>query len=61
MNEASSLLLTFLREAWMALSGALLAFVLMAGIAQVLQISAAGVLGANLWVWDQFRHCCRSC
>jgi len=52
MNEASSLLLTFLREAWMALAGALLAFVLLAGIAQVLRVSAAGVLGANLWVWE---------
>ena len=52
MTEASSILLTFLREAWMALAGALLAFALLAGIAQMLRVSSASVLGANLWVWQ---------
>ena len=52
MTGASSLLLTFLREAWMALAAAFLAFALLAGIAQMLRVSSASVLGANLWVWE---------
>src|SRR5512143_2683847 len=52
MNAATSLMLTFLREAWMALAGAFLAFALLAGIAQILRVSSASVLGANLWVWQ---------
>ena len=52
MSEVSSLLLTFLREAWVALAGAFVAFALLAGIAQVLRVSSASVLGANLWVWE---------
>jgi hypothetical protein len=52
MSEASSILLTFLREAWIALAGAFLAFTLLAGIAQMLRVSSASVLGANLWVWE---------
>ena len=52
MTDASSLLLTFLREAWIALAGAFLAFTLLAGIAQMLRVSSASVLGANLWVWE---------
>ena len=52
MTDASSLLLTFLREAWMALAAAFLAFALLAGIAQMLRVSSASVLGANLWVWE---------
>jgi hypothetical protein len=52
MSEVSSLLLTFLRAAWIALAGAFLAFTLLAGIAQVLRMSSASVLGANLWVWE---------
>ena len=51
MTEASSILLTFFREAWTALAGAFLAFALLAGIAQMLRVSSASVLGANLWVW----------
>ena len=50
MSEVSSLLLTFLREAWVALAGAFVAFALLAGIAQMLRVSSASVLGANLWV-----------
>jgi hypothetical protein len=52
MTDASSLLLTFLREAWLALAAAFLAFALLAGIAQMLRVSSASVLGANLWVWE---------
>lgn len=52
MNVALTLFLTFLREAWMALTGAFIAFALLAGIAQMLRVSSASVLGANLWVWE---------
>ena len=52
MSEVSSLLLTFLREAWIALAGVFVAFVLLAGIAQMLRVGSASVLGANLWVWE---------
>jgi hypothetical protein len=52
MIDASSLILTFLREAWMALTAAFLAFALLAGIAQLLRVSSASVLGANQWVWQ---------
>lgn len=52
MSEASSLFLTFLREAWVALAGAFAAFALLAGIAQMLRVSSASVVGANLWVWE---------
>ena len=45
MSEANSLLLTFLREAWIALAGAFLAFALLAGIAQILRVSSAGLIG----------------
>jgi hypothetical protein len=52
MSAATTLLLTFLREAWMTLTAALLAFTLLAGIAQMLRVSSASVVGANLWVWQ---------
>jgi hypothetical protein len=52
MTGSSTILLTFLREAWMALAGAFLAFALLAGLAQMLRVSSASVLGANLWVWE---------
>ena len=52
MSEVSSLLITFLREAWISLVGAFLAFALLAGIAQILRVNSASVLGANLWVWE---------
>lgn len=52
MNEAASMLQAFLREAWMALAGVLLALVLLAGIGQLLRMSSAGVLGANRWMGE---------
>ena len=50
MAEALSLLQTFFREAWLALSGLLLAFVLLASLAHILRVSSSAVIGANLWV-----------
>lgn len=50
MGEALSLLQTFFREAWVALASVLLAFVLLAALAQVLRVSSSAVIGANLWV-----------
>lgn len=52
MSDATTLMLTFLREAWLALTSAFLAFALLAAIAQMLRVSSASVLGANLWVWE---------
>jgi hypothetical protein len=52
MAEALALLQSFLREAWTALASALLAFALLAALAQVLRVSSASVIGANRWVWE---------
>jgi hypothetical protein len=52
MAGSSSILVTFLREAWVALTAAFVAFALLAGLAQMLRVSSASVLGANLWVWE---------
>ena len=49
---SASIILEFLRQGWLALAGAFLAFALLAGLAQVLRIISAGVMGANLWVWQ---------
>ncbi|MFZ5903170.1 MAG: hypothetical protein ACOYZ8_06445 [Chloroflexota bacterium] len=46
-----SIILEFLRQGWTALAGALMAFILLAGLAQILRVSSASVAGANLWVW----------
>jgi hypothetical protein len=52
MDATLTTLLLFLRQAWIALAGAFLAFALLAGMAQILRLSSATVLGANLWVWE---------
>jgi hypothetical protein len=52
MSEAVALILDFIRQAWTALSTALLAFALLGGLAQILRVGSAGVMGANLWVWE---------
>ena len=52
MLEATHILLTFLRDAWGALVGALLAFAILAMLAQILRVSSASVLGAKVWVWQ---------
>lgn len=49
---SASIILEFLRQGWIALAGALVAFALLAGLAQVLRIGSAGAMGANLWVWQ---------
>ena len=49
---SASIILEFLRQGWMALAGAFLAFALLTGLAQVLRIGSAGAVGANLWVWQ---------
>ncbi len=52
MAGSSSILLAFLRQAWIALAGVFVAFAVLAGLAQILRVSSASVLGANLWVWE---------
>jgi len=52
MDATLSTLVLFLREAWTALAGALLAFAVLAGMAQILRLGSASVIGANLWVWE---------
>ena len=52
MTEALGVLQTFFREAWTALAGVFLALVLLAMLAQILRVSSASVIGANLWVWQ---------
>jgi hypothetical protein len=52
MTQASAILLGLFREAWIALTGALLVFILLAALAQVLRVSTASMIGASYWVWD---------
>jgi hypothetical protein len=41
-----------LREAWVAFASALLIFVLLAILMQVLRVSSASAIGARFWVWE---------
>lgn len=50
MADALSILQAFFREAWVALTGVLLAFALLAALAQILRVTSSSVIGANLWV-----------
>jgi hypothetical protein len=52
VTEVSALVLSLLREAWIALVGALFAFVLLAILAQLLRASSASVIGARYWIWE---------
>jgi hypothetical protein len=52
MAQIGDLLLSFLREAWGALAGAILLLFLLALLAQVLKATTAGALGARLWVQE---------
>jgi hypothetical protein len=52
MTQVSIILLGLLQEAWVALAGALFAFVLLAILAQTLRASAASAIGARYWVWE---------
>ena len=50
MTEVGALLMVLLREAWVALAGALGVFALLALLAQVLRASGSSTIGARLWV-----------
>ena len=52
MNETTSILLAFLREAWTALAGVLLVLTLLAGLAQALRTASAGALGSSRWAGE---------
>lgn len=52
MSEITTTLLEILREAWVALATAILAFALLGLLANTLRTVSATVLGANLWVWE---------
>jgi len=52
MTNAAEILLGILREAWVALAAALLAFAALAMLAQVLKTASGSVLGASLMVWE---------
>jgi hypothetical protein len=52
MMQAVDIFVGLLREAWIALASALVIFVLLAILAQVLRASSASTLGARIWVWE---------
>ena len=52
MANAAEILLDILREAWVALAAAMLAFAALAMLAQVLKTASGSVLGASLIVWE---------
>lgn len=52
MNFALTLLLGIFHEAWLAMAGLLATFALLAGMAHLLRLGSAAILGANLWVWE---------
>ena len=52
MSEITTALLDILREAWVALAAAILAFALLAILSNTLRTVSATILGANLWVWE---------
>lgn len=52
MTQVADIFVGLLREAWIALAGALFAFVLLAILAQVLRASSASAIGARFWVWE---------
>ncbi len=52
MTQVADIFVGLLREAWIALAGALFAFVLLAILAHVLRAASASAMGARLWVWE---------
>jgi len=52
VSEITTALLDILREAWVALAAAILAFALLAILSNTLRTVSATILGANLWVWE---------
>jgi hypothetical protein len=51
LTQAAEILIGILREAWLTLASALLVWVLLAILAQVLRASSAGAIGARYGVW----------
>ena len=52
MNQGIDIFIGLLREAWAALASALLVFILLAILAQVLRASFASAIGARFWIWE---------
>jgi len=52
MTQVVAIFVDLLREAWIALTSALLIFALLAILAQVLRTSFASALGARFWIWE---------
>ena len=52
MMQVADIFMGLLREAWIAMVSALLVFVLLAILAQVLRASSASAIGARFWVWE---------
>ncbi|MBC8333697.1 MAG: hypothetical protein H8E29_00375 [Anaerolineales bacterium] len=52
MSSVGDILLGIFREAWQVLVILTLAIGMLAGLAQILRLSAGTMLGANLWVWE---------
>ena len=52
MTQVADIFMGLLREAWIAMASALLVFVLLAILAQVLRASSASAIGARIWVWE---------
>jgi len=52
MANATEIVVNILREAWVALAAALVAFAVLAMLAQELKTASASVLGASLIVWE---------
>jgi len=52
MSNVGNILLGIFREAWQVLVMLTLAIGMLAGLAQILRLSAGTMIGANLWVWE---------
>ena len=52
MSSVADILLSIFREAWQVLVALTLAIGMLAGLAQILRLSAGTMIGANLWVWE---------
>ena len=52
MSSVADILLGIFREAWQVLVALTLAIGILAGLAQILRLSAGTMIGANLWVWE---------
>jgi len=52
MIQVGTLLQGLLREAWIALAGALLVIILLAILGQTLRASSGSAIGARFWVWE---------